>query len=69
MVGLFMTVCVIVREENFLVDAVASKKDSRSSKTGEQSLEAIPAREGTCVSPCLTVHELDTKESIPLVLR
>lgn len=67
MVGFSMAmsvVTVIVREENLFVGQIASKKDSRRSKTGEESLEAVPAREGTCIPPCLTIHESATETTV-----
>lgn len=53
MVRFLVAVTVVFGEENLLIEAIARKEDSRSSKAGKQSLEAIPAREGTCVSPRL----------------
>ena len=46
-------VSVLFFEEKLLSDKVPSECDSRNAETGEGTLEAVPSREGTCVSPLL----------------
>lgn len=58
--GVSMAVANLIRgDEEVLVDAVSGKQDGGSSQTREESLEAVPSRKGTCVSPCLTVQLLE----------
>lgn len=53
-VSIIVTVVFVLEEDGF-VRKVASKGDCCYSKTGERTLEAVPAGEWAGVSPCLTV--------------
>lgn len=49
-----VTVVVVVLQEEVLVGAVSSESDSGDAETGEETLEAVPAAEGTSVTPGFT---------------
>lgn len=53
--GMAMTVAVVLGKEEVFVDAISGEQNGGGSQTGEQSLEAVPSREGTGVSPSITV--------------
>lgn len=58
--GVSVAVANVIRgDEKVLIDAVSGKKDGGSSQTGEQSLEAVPSRKGSCESPCLAAQLLE----------
>lgn len=61
MVGLavvVVTVVVVILQEEVLVCAVGSEGDGGDTETGEKTLEAVPAAEGTGIAPGLTVQWL-----------
>lgn len=51
-----MSVAVVLREEEVLIEAVSSEEDGGSSQAGEQALEAVPSSEGAGVSPSLATE-------------
>jgi len=52
----FLTVVVLVLEEEVLVCAVTGEGDAGDTETREDTLEAVEAAEGAGVSPCFTAE-------------
>lgn len=58
-----VTVVVVIFHEEVLVCAVGSEGDGRDAQTGEETLETVPAGEGTGVAPSLTVRRISTERN------
>lgn len=49
-------IMVLILHEQIFVTAIDGKCDSRNAQTGEGTLEPIPSRERSCISPFFSVY-------------
>ena len=53
--SMMITMPLLLRHKKLLISQIHDESPRRYAQSGKSTFESVPSREGSCVSPCLTI--------------